>query len=112
VSDTRAWHALTNIYKVHFNAQEQALALFLAERNAGLTMKDLQLLGPEFFTAARRLARFGFLAHAEGDSYHFQVEFLGQWLRDWEEYDEELDRLDLEALKRRLERQPVAPHSR
>jgi DNA-binding MarR family transcriptional regulator len=100
--DPRARHALDNIYKVHFSQQEQQLVLLLAERGAGVTGEELKVLGPGFTTAAKRLERRGYLERREEGGYDFRIKFLGWWLRDWEEFEEELERLV--ETKQRLDR--------
>lgn len=101
--DPRARHALDNIYKVHFNRQERQLVLLLAARESAVGEEELRALGPDFITAARRLERRGYLAREEEDKYDFRVHFLGRWLRDWEEYEEELEELNLERLSQKLD---------
>lgn len=90
--DPRVRYALDNIYKMHFNQQERQLVLLLAERGTLVAEDELRALGPDLITAARRLERRGYLAR-EGDGYDFRVHFLGHWLRQWEEYEEELEYL-------------------
>jgi hypothetical protein len=101
--DPRARHALDNIYKVHFSQQEQQLVLLLAERGAGVTGEELRVLGPDFMTAAKRLKRRGYLVRREEGGYDFRIKFLGWWLRDWEEFEEECERLGLETLGLKLD---------
>jgi DNA-binding winged helix-turn-helix (wHTH) protein len=100
--DPRARHALDNIYKVHFTRPERQLALLLAERGAGIADEELRVLGAEFVTAAKRLERRGYLTLREGLGYAFRVQFLGRWLGDWEEFEEEMEALNITETRRRL----------
>jgi hypothetical protein len=100
--DPRVRHTLDNIYKVHFTSQEQQLVLLLAQRAAEVSDEELRTLGAEFVTAAKRLVRRGYLARTGTQNYDFRVRFLGWWLRHWEEFEEEGERLNLETLTQKL----------
>ncbi len=92
--DPRARHAVDNIYHIHFSEQEKAIMLLLAERNAPLSAQSIRQLGASYITAARRLHRRGYLDQQGDGSYAFHIAFLGHWLREWEEYEEELERVE------------------
>jgi len=97
--DPRARHAVDNIYHIHFSEQEKAIMLLLAERNAPLSAQNIRQLGALYITAAKRLRRRGYLDQQEDGSYAFHIAFLGHWLREWEEYEEELERVEEEVLE-------------
>ena len=113
--DPRARNALTNLYDVHFGEQEKALLLLLAERQvrseARLTRRELRVLGADYVTAGESLVRRGYLARNQGplgaddDLYALQIGFLAHWLRHWERYESEAEKLlrDLRPRLRRLE---------
>ncbi len=92
--DPRVRHAINNIYHIHFSEQEKVIILLLAERNAPLTAQSIRQLGASYITAAKRLHRRGYLDLQEDGSYSFHIAFLGYWLREWEEYEEELERVE------------------
>jgi hypothetical protein len=101
--DSRVQCALNNVYKVHFKQQEQQLVLLLAERQSnGIAAEELKLLGPEYITSVKALQRRGYLVQHQDGGYDFRTEFLGRWIRDWEEYDEEVDRLELATIRQAL----------
>jgi hypothetical protein len=91
--DPRAREALANIYKVHFTPQEQQLVLLLAQRAGEVSEQELRLLGASFVTAAGRLDRRGYLMRSGMQHYDFRIQFVGYWLRNWEEFEEEVERL-------------------
>ncbi len=91
--DSRALPVLNNLYRMHFNQEEQKLLLLLAERQAGITINELNILGPSFKTATKRLKRRGYLTWDETAGCNFRVGFLGRLLRHWEEYEVEKERL-------------------
>jgi hypothetical protein len=105
--DPRARHAMANIYKVHFSTQEQQLAMLLSDRliegHTGLAAQELRILGPSFLKAAKVLARRGYLARDAQGGCDFRIKFLGWWLHDWEEYEEERENLNLEALSQKFD---------
>ncbi len=94
--DPRAHSAISNIYHIHFSEQEKAIMLLLAKDNAPLSVQSIRQLGASYITAAKRLHRRGYLNQQEGGSYAFHIAFLGHWLREWEEYEEELERISEE----------------
>lgn len=101
--DPRALHSLDNIYRVHFSEEEKRLVLLLSDRRAGISMEELRMLGAPFLKVARSLESRGYLTWGDEEGYNFREELLGWWLRDWEEYEEEFESLDVEGLKRRLD---------
>jgi transposase len=62
----------------------------------------MQILGSSFQKAARVMERRGYLTRDAQNRYAFRIEFLGRWLRDWEEYEEESEHL--EDIRQRLKR--------
>lgn len=92
--DPRARHAVDNIYHIHFSEQEKVIMLLLAKRNAPLSAQSIRQLGASYITAAKRLHRRGYLDQQKNGSYAFHIAFLGHWLREWEEYEEELERVE------------------
>jgi DNA-binding winged helix-turn-helix (wHTH) protein len=101
VRDSRVLPALDNIYNVHFSPEEQALVLLLAERRGKMKGDELRALGAPYQKAARVLARRGYLTWDERVGCGFRIELLGWWLRDWEEYEVEKERLKVETLQKR-----------
>ncbi len=105
--DPRADIAVKNIYQVHFDDLEKRIVLLLAGRGEGgrLTLEELDIMGVSLKTAARRLAQRCYLKGHDDGSFGFHVTFLGHWLRSWIEFEEEQERLELEALWQDLGRQ-------
>lgn len=105
--DPRADIAVKNIYQVHFDESEKSIVLLLAERgeHGRLTLEELNILGVSLKTATRRLAQRYYLREHDDGSFGFRVGFLGRWLKDWIEFEEEQERLELETLWQRLGRQ-------
>jgi hypothetical protein len=93
VRDSRVLSVLDNIYKVHFSPEEQSLVLLLAERRGSMKSSELEALGASYQRAAKALARRGYLTWDERAGCDFRIELLGWWLRDWEEYEVEKERL-------------------
>ena len=105
--DPRADIAIKNIYQVHLDESEKSIVLLLAERgeHERLTLEELSVVGISLKTAARRLAQRDYLREHQDGSFGFHVGFLRDWLKDWIEFEEEQERLELETLWQRLERQ-------
>ncbi len=73
-----------------------------------VSRQELEVLGPESITAAKRLDDRGYLVAVEEagsrpQSYQLKIAFLGHWLRRWERYELEVDKRLHEA-ERRLRR--------
>ncbi len=66
--------------------------LYLAERNEPVDIGELRVAGVSLLTAARNLEKRFYLVEQDG-AYRFKGQFLGCWLRNWAEFDEEIERL-------------------
>lgn len=97
VDDLPANHALENIYRVHMNADEKRVLLYLAERDEPVEAGELRASGISLLAAARSLEKRHYLAEQEGN-YNFQSQFLASWLRNWVEFDEEIERLHVHRM--------------
>jgi hypothetical protein len=104
VHDRRAEQALENIFKVHFSDDEKALTLLLAHRQAPIGPDGLRVLGPEFESTAKVLVNRDYLIRDEQEHCDFRIGLLGRWLREWEQYETECERLKINKLERRLDR--------
>lgn len=82
---------------------EQKLLLLLARYGQGIPRTGLRSLGAEYETAAKELVNRGYLVERPRGAYCYQIELLRLWVRQWERYDLEYQRLDVEMLKRILE---------
>jgi hypothetical protein len=111
VRDREASSALENIYDVHLTDAKRSLLLLLAGRQQevpeGIEPEDLAMLGSDYVGAAKSLARRGYLSPAETGPYGLRVGLLGHWLRWWERYVVECDRLDLGTLQKQLRSSPA-----
>ncbi len=106
VADKSVASALDNLYEVHFTRDEQTLMLLLANREQGITSEQLEVPGPPFQKAAKRLVARGYLAQDDHTrSYRFRVGFLGRWFPEWERYEEELEGHTIEQLAAGILRQ-------
>jgi hypothetical protein len=92
LTDPRANHALENLYRVQFTETEKEIVLLLAKRAAPLERNELIQAGRSWDTVARRLISRNYLRE-EQDHYEYRIAFVGDWLRNWIEFDEELERL-------------------
>jgi hypothetical protein len=104
VHDRRADQALENIFKVHFSDDEKALTLLLAHRQGPISPDGLRVLGPEFESAAKVLVNRDYLIRDEQEHCDFRIGLLGRWLREWEQYETECERLRINKLEQRLDR--------
>ncbi|NMC34924.1 MAG: AAA family ATPase [Veillonellaceae bacterium] len=91
IIDPRAEHVISNLYHVHFNNEEKEIVLFLAEKGSAIAAEDLRNAGKAWLTAAKRLSRRNYLDSTD-ESFDFHIVFLGIWLRNWLEFDEECER--------------------
>ena len=48
------------------------------------------------------MERRGYLLRRD-NRYEFRLNFLGRWLREWDEYDEEVEALNIDTLRRHLD---------
>lgn len=92
VEDIRAENELENIYQFWFTEMEKWVVLLLAARHHEMSYQELNEYGRNFLTAARSLAQRGYLQEQSGN-YSFRIGFLGYWLRQWNQFEEEMDRL-------------------
>lgn len=94
--DPRAEHALENIYRVQFDDREKGVVLLLARRGEGgyVTSDELGARGTTWKTAAKRLERRDYLTFKD-DYYRFRIQFLGHWLRNWVEFEEEQEQFQV-----------------
>ncbi len=92
VDDPRAHYAFENIYRVHLNADEKRVLLYLAERDEPVDIGELRVAGVSCLTAAKNLEKRHYLIERDGE-YLLKARFLGYWLRNWVEFDEEIERL-------------------
>ncbi len=102
IDDPRAALVLSDIYRNHFTAQEKKVTLILAHQQTSIAMAELKALDTSLLTAAHRLERRGYLLHY-GNRYEFRLNFLSRWLREWDEYDEEVEALNIDTLRRHLD---------
>ncbi len=92
VDDPRAHYAFENIYRVHWNADEKRIMLYLAERDEPVDIGELRIAGASLLTVTRNLEKRFYLVEQDG-VYQYNGQFLGCWLRNWAEFDEEIERL-------------------
>ena len=92
--DVRALENFTNIYKTQFQEDEKFLLLLLAQKQQPISFNELKSLGSSYITAANILERRGYFVKKQ-EQYDFQIHFWGAWLREWESFEEELERLQL-----------------
>jgi hypothetical protein len=97
IDDPRAHYALENIYRVHWNADEKRVVLYLAERNEPVDIGELRVAGVSSLTAAKNLEKRFYLVERDG-AYQLKAQFLGYWLRNWAEFDEEIERLHVHRM--------------
>ncbi len=102
IDDPRATLVLSDIYRNHFTAQEQKVTLILAQQQTPIAPSELKALNTPLLTAARRMERRGYLLRRD-NRYEFRLNFLGRWLREWDEYDEEVEALNIDTLRQHLD---------
>jgi hypothetical protein len=94
LADSRAKYAIKNIYKAHLSSHEKSVLLYLSERNEWVPAFELVRAGKEYIRAAYELVKRNYVMETEGN-FMFRIQFLSHWFRNWEEFEEELDRLDV-----------------
>ncbi|MGD9101415.1 MAG: winged helix-turn-helix domain-containing protein [Anaerolineae bacterium] len=90
--DPHAEHVLGNILRVHFSPEERDLVTLMAGLDDRITQGQLDRARKEWHTAAKNLNRRGYLVH-QSDVYAFRSTFLGHWLRQQADFEENLARL-------------------
>ena len=103
VNDPRANHAVENLYQAQFTNEEKEVILLLAQWERPLNQQELRQAGKGWRIAARRLVKRHYLAEID-NSYTFHLAFLGPWLQNWIEFEEECERLS--ELRRHLAEPP------
>jgi hypothetical protein len=83
---------IVDIYSKHFDDDEKALVLLLAECGDYLIASQLEQSGMAMQAAARRLARRGFIRIETDGGCRFRIGLLGPWFRKWTRYDLEVYR--------------------
>lgn len=96
--DPHPCSALKDIWKNHFTQPEKQIMLLLAAREAEITSSESLALSPEQRKAAKVLAKRGYLNRAEDEACSLRIGFWKYWLREWEDYEIERQRLDLDKL--------------
>jgi hypothetical protein len=92
VHDPKADHVMKNLYKVHFSTDEKELLLFMAQHNGPISVSELQKAGKHWVTQARLLKGRHYLKmDVEGNCFEFSIAFLGEWLKNWIEFDLECE---------------------
>jgi len=99
VDDPRGQYAFENIYRVHFNADEKRVMLYLAERGEPVNANELRAASITLLTAAKNLQKRHYFVERDGE-YSMRAQFLGEWLRNWAEFDEEIERLNVHQMVR------------
>ena len=94
VQDSRAQLAVKNLYQHHFNDEERFILIWLAGRDEPLETSEVQSISITHLTAARELVRRDYLSEKAG-GFDYRIRYLHLWLRDWEEYGEERERLHI-----------------
>jgi hypothetical protein len=94
VSDIQVNNVVKNIYDIHFSPEEQVIALLLARQQSPVLPATLQTMGPAYKAAAHSLVQRGYLTLTPDDNIDWQIAFLGALIRDWEDYEIEVERLD------------------
>jgi hypothetical protein len=97
VEDPIVHYAFENIYHIHLNADEKRVLLYLAERNEAVDAGELRVAGTPSVTAAKNLKKRHYLVEHDG-KYTIRARFLGDWLRNWAEFYEEIERLHVDRM--------------
>lgn len=88
VHNLQAEHVLKNLYKIHFSPEEKDILLFMAQQKAPLQIDHLEKAGKHWVTQAKHLKSRHYLKMGpDGSSFDYQIAFLGEWLRNWTEFD-------------------------
>ncbi len=97
VNDPRAETAVKNLYEIQFSKDEKRIILLLAHQRKPVLDEKLREASIFLSTAAKRLVERGYLARGAA-GYDFRIAFLGDWLRNWSAFDEELQQLHVERI--------------
>lgn len=98
LDDPRARYAIENIYKAqHFSPDEKSVLLYLAERGEPVEMAEFRMAGREVMHAVNSLTARNYLFKQE-NRYTIRIRFLEHWFRNWAEFEEELERLNVHHL--------------
>jgi hypothetical protein len=99
--DSHAAHVLGNLLRVHFSPDERDLVTLMAGLDDQVTPDQLDRAGKQWRTAAHNLVRRGYLARQGDDgAFVFRSAFLGHWLRQQPDFEENMERLS--ALRQSL----------
>jgi len=94
LEDSRANYAIENIYKAHFNPGEKSVLLYLSERREPVDVDEFRSAGREIIRALHNLEDRHYLIEQSG-KYSTRIQFLEYWFRNWAEFEEELERLNV-----------------
>jgi hypothetical protein len=90
LNDPQTGHVVENLYRVHFLEAEKEIVLLLSQRHAPVSIEELISVGTSWATVTRRLVKRCYLVEKEG-KFDFKIAFLGDWIRDWVEYEQECE---------------------
>lgn len=97
VNDPRARIAVENLYRIQFDDNEKRIALLFTAIGRSIAVDELLKAGTSFLTAAKSLVRRDYLCEQE-NQFDFKIGFLRHWLRNWIEFEEELERRRVERI--------------
>ncbi len=100
ISDNAVEKALDHIYTQHFNDDEKAIALLLAQHGR-LTEVEISALDPLLVLSAEKLVKRHFVFRDQDGNYCFRIGFLMYWFPKWVKFETEKD-LHLEKIHQRL----------
>ena len=86
--DVNVSNTLMHVYQNHFDEDERAVMLWLANEGGKLTNEKLSLTVPSLLPAAQQLEKRFFLKEEE-DGIVFRTDILYDWFKHWGEFKEE-----------------------
>jgi DNA-binding winged helix-turn-helix (wHTH) protein len=93
---THADEVLRAIYSKYLNDDERYILLWLASRETGtLPSQAVRTAKTQLRSACKRLVRRDFVLQKADDNYTLRMDFLGDWLRNWSEFETEIERLQV-----------------
>jgi hypothetical protein len=97
MDDARARYAIENIYKAQFNLDEKKVLLYMAERGDPVRAEEVRAAGSAVMGAVRSLTSRHYL-NETAEGYSMRIRFLDYWFRNWLEFEEELERLNVHLM--------------
>jgi DNA-binding winged helix-turn-helix (wHTH) protein len=96
-SDARINAVFENLYWAHFTADQRQLLLLLTKVKK-IDVAVLEIIGSNFLSAARRLAKRSYLRHDDHGHYAFSMDLFRWWFCYWDHLETEIKAHQIDRL--------------